>query len=72
MSGIEEIKIWVNFCEDVNEDIYVEIRSNGLNINQVATKFGGGGHLQASGCTIKDKNQIMEIVEELNKVARGE
>lgn len=70
MSGIEEIKIWVNFCEDVNNDIYVEIRSNGLNINQVATKFGGGGHLQASGCTIKDRNQIWEVINELNTVVR--
>ncbi len=70
MSGIEEIKIWTNFCEDVNGDIYVEIRSNGLNINQVAVKFGGGGHLQASGCTIKDKSQIIEVINELNNVIK--
>ncbi len=68
MAGIEEVKIWVNFCEDISGDIYVEIRSNGLNINQVAVKFNGGGHLQASGCTIKDKAQIWDVIEELNKV----
>lgn len=70
MSGIEEVKIWVNFCEDTNNDIYVEIRSNGLNINQVATKFGGGGHLQASGCTIKEKGQIKEVIAALNNVVK--
>lgn len=72
MGGIEEVKIWSNFSEDVSGDIYVELRSSGLNINQVATKFGGGGHLQASGCTLKSKDQIKEVIEELNKVARGE
>lgn len=70
MSGIEEVKIWVNFSEDINNDIYVEIRSSGLNVNQVATKFGGGGHLQASGCTIKDKSQIWDIINELNNVVK--
>lgn len=70
MSGIEEVKIWVNFSEDTNNDIYVEIRSSGLNVNQVATKFGGGGHLQASGCTIKDKSQIWDIINELNNVVK--
>lgn len=72
MGGIEEVKIWSNFSEDVSGDIYVELRSSGLNINQVATKFGGGGHLQASGCTLKNKDQIKDVIEELNKVARGE
>ncbi len=72
MSGIEEIKIWANFSEDISGDIYVELRSSGLNVNQVATKFGGGGHLQASGCTLKNIDQIKEVVEELNKVVRGE
>lgn len=72
MGGIEEIKIWSNFSEDVNGDIYVELRSSGLNVNQVATKYGGGGHLQASGCTLKDFDTVYKLIEDLNKVARGE
>lgn len=71
MSGIEEISIWANFCEDVNGDIYVEIRSNGININQVATKFGGGGHLQASGCTIKSYDDIDKVIAELDALIGG-
>ena len=72
MGGIEEIKIWSNFSEDVNGDIYVELRSSGLNVNQVATKYGGGGHLQASGCTLKDFDTVYKLIEDLDKVARGE
>jgi len=72
MAGIEEVKIWANFSEDVNGDIYVEIRSSGLNINQVAVKFGGGGHLQASGCTIYNLNDVEKVVAALDLVAKGE
>ena len=70
--SIEEIKIWANFSEDENGDIYCEIRSNGANINVVATKYGGGGHLQASGTTIYGFDTVKDIISDLEKVARGE
>ena len=72
MSGIEEIGIWANFCEDISGDIYCEIRSNKYNINQVAVKHGGGGHLQASGCTIKTFDEVKEIIADLEAVIKGE
>lgn len=72
MSGIEEICIWANFSEDVNGDIYCEIRSNGKNINQVAVKYGGGGHLHASGCTLKDFDTVKLLISDLELVAKGE
>lgn len=72
MAGIEEVQIWVNFSEDINNDIYVEIRSNGININQVAMKYGGGGHLQASGCTLKKYSEIDDVINDLNKLIEGE
>lgn len=72
MAGIEEIKIWANFSEDENGDIYCEIRSNGPNINVVATKYGGGGHLQASGTTIYSFDTVKKIINDLERVARGE
>ncbi len=72
MAGIEEVKVWANFTEDVDGKVYVELRSSGLNINQVAVKFGGGGHLQASGCTIDNLDMINSVIEELNKVVKGE
>lgn len=73
MAGIEGIPVWVNFSQDPNSDsIYVEIRANGYNINSVASAHGGGGHLQASGCSINSFEEIETIIEELNVVARGE
>lgn len=72
MSGVNEIDCWASFTYDNNGDIYVEIRSNKFNINQVATKYGGGGHIQASGATIKDESLIPLIIEDIKKVAKGE
>lgn len=70
MSGIEEISIWANFTEDVNGDIYCELRSNGKNINQIAAKYGGGGHLQASGCCVKSFDEVKEIIKDLDDLAK--
>ncbi len=72
MAGIEEICIWANFSEDESGDIYCEFRSNGKNINVVATKYGGGGHLQASGTTVYSFDTVKEIIADLERVARGE
>ena len=70
MGGIENIPVWANFTEDGENGIYVEIRSNQYNINKVATMHNGGGHLQASGCTIFTYDEVNQIIEELNEVVR--
>ena len=72
MSGIEGINVWSNFTETETGEVYCEFRSNGANVNKVATMFGGGGHLQASGCTLSNKKEIKYVIRELNKVAKGE
>ena len=72
MSGIENINIWATFTENEAGEVYVELRSNKANINQVAVKYGGGGHLQASGATVKGLDIIPSIIKDLEKVASGE
>ncbi len=65
MGEIRGVDIWVNFTE-TDEGILCELRSSRHNINQIAVKHGGGGHLKASGATLKDKAEVMELLEELN------
>ena len=72
MAGIKGIDIWANFTEDADGKILVELRSNGLNINKVAVKYGGGGHLQASGCSLESKEYIYQVLEDLNKIVEGQ
>lgn len=68
MAGIKGVDVWVNFTEDVDGKILVEYRSNGINVNQVAVKYGGGGHLQASGCSLESSEYIYNVLEDLNKI----
>ena len=47
---VNEIIVWVFLTEDIKSNlIRANIRSVGPYINDVATKFGGGGHKYASG-----------------------
>lgn len=45
----------------------ISMRSKNINIAEVCEKFGGGGHKNASGCTIKSdvKNSIAQILDVL-------
>ena len=62
MAGIEGIDVWVNFTEDAeNNCVAAEIRSNSYNINQVAVKYGGGGHLNASGASLKNFDEADKL-----------
>lgn len=67
MSGIEGILVWANFTEDETGEVYCEFRSSGININPVASYFGGGGHMQASGCTLPNLLKVKEAVKLLEK-----
>ncbi len=65
MGDIRGVDIWVNFTE-TEDGVLTEIRSSKFNINPVATKYGGGGHAKASGATVKDRNEAMLLLADLN------
>ena len=65
MGDIRGVDIWVNFTE-TDTGVLCELRSNKFNINPVAVKYGGGGHAKASGATLKDRDEAMRMLEDLN------
>lgn len=60
------------------EEIKVSFRSNSwLDVNMVAQKFGGGGHVRASGCTIsaplsEAKKTVISSLEEALNAGRND
>lgn len=65
---IAEIKAWTMITEDKNNGlIRVSIRSRGPIINEVAGKFGGGGHKFASGVKLRSFDDANELIEALDK-----
>ena len=71
MSEIKGIDSWVNFTE-TEDGVLCEIRSNCHNINQIAVKYGGGGHAKASGATLKNKDEAMSMLEDLCALSKQE
>lgn len=67
MAEIKGVNTWVNFTE-TEEGILCELRSKTQNINQIAVKYGGGGHIKASGTTVKTKAEAMALLDELDKM----
>ncbi len=71
MGDIRGVDIWVNFTE-TEDGVLAELRSGKYNINPIATKYGGGGHAKASGATLKSREEAMAMLEDLNRICRGE
>lgn len=65
---IKELICWCFVTYDERNNVYkINIRSRGPVINEVANKFNGGGHKFASGCRIKDKEDIPKLLAALDK-----
>jgi nanoRNase/pAp phosphatase (c-di-AMP/oligoRNAs hydrolase) len=58
-----------NFTE-VENGVACELRSSRYNINPVAVKYGGGGHQKASGATVASKEIAMQMLADLNEMAK--
>lgn len=71
MGEIRGIDSWVNFTETA-DGVLCEIRSGKYNINSIAVKYGGGGHQKASGCTLKDREEAMMLLDDLNSLSEAE
>ena len=69
MSDIRGVDIWVNFTE-TDAGVLAELRSSKFNITPIAVKYGGGGHAKASGATLKNYDEAMSMLEDLNDFNR--
>lgn len=65
IADIQGLKIWV-FAVDEGTEIRCRIRSKGIVINDIASDFGGGGHPNASGVSVRDWAQFETLAEALN------
>ena len=65
---VNEILIWVFFSEDTKAGIIkANIRSRGPVINEIATRYGGGGHVYASGARLKTWEEAELLIKDLDE-----
>ena len=68
---INEMLVWVTATEDKDLGTYrVSIRSRGPIINEVAANHGGGGHMYASGTRLKNEEEIMSLIKDLDETSK--
>ena len=68
MNDITGMDIWANFTE-CEKGVLCELRSSRFNINPIAVKYGGGGHMKASGAPLKNREEAMLMLADLDKMA---
>ena len=68
MSGINGIDVWANFTEEESGKVICEFRSTKYNVNQIAVKYGGGGHKFASGATVNNLDVVNDVIKDLESL----
>ncbi|AKU80292.1 DHH family phosphoesterase [Spiroplasma turonicum] len=67
--NIKEIEVWyIAYESNSSKKIKVSLRSRKHNVNKVAEKFGGGGHILASGLTLQSWKELKLLNKELDKL----
>ena len=74
IGNIKGYKVWVGFVEREDGRLSAEFRSNELDVQSIAVRHGGGGHIHAAGMTVSkfDHEFINQILKECDElIAKG-
>ena len=61
--GIEGVEVAVSILETGKNKFKISLRSHTVNVNEIASVYGGGGHVLASGCQIFGEYE--EVIDKL-------
>lgn len=64
LEGIKGSLIWIFFIQNKEKIWRVRLRSRFASVNEIASKYRGGGHLQASGATVNNKKEIKALLQD--------
>ena len=68
---IKDVYVWAFVTHDAKNDVYkVNIRSKGPIINEIASKYHGGGHKFASGVRTNEESAIESLLLDLDEASR--
>lgn len=72
--SIDGVKVAIIFKEDSGNKVNVSFRSKGdVDVNRIASVFGGGGHVKASGCIVEGSLAEVErkVLGKVDEVLNG-
>lgn len=69
LSNIEGIVMWIFFTEDIERRfIRTGFRSRGPVVNELAKKYGGGGHRLASGTLVDNWDSVDNVIKDADEI----
>lgn len=68
-SNIKDYYVWVMIIEN-SEGIRIRLRSKGPSINELATKYNGGGHKLASGAKLNSWNELDDFINDADMLVK--
>ena len=69
---IKDVYVWCFVTHDIKNEVYkVNIRSKGPVINEIASRYHGGGHKFASGVRTKERSDIDHLLKELDEACKA-
>ena len=69
LSNVEEFKIWGAITENKEAgNIRVSLRSRQYPVNEVASRYHGGGHMLAAGATLETIDQLPDLINDVQEV----
>lgn len=69
LSGIRGVLCWLAFIE-TPDNIRVRLRSRFMAINELAERYNGGGHANASGATVYSREEMNELIKEADAMVK--
>ena len=70
LEGIKGSLIWIFFIQNKDKIWRVRLRSRFIGVNEIASKYNGGGHMQASGATVNNKKEIKALLKDADEHLR--
>lgn len=70
LGGIEGIESWLFFIQYPN-NVRVEFRSKNIHVDEIASEFGGGGHNNASGCSLDNMSKYEDVINRVLEVVKN-
>lgn len=67
---ISDVNTWAFISEREKDKFRVNLRSKTIAINPIAEKFGGGGHPLASGVFVHGKDQVDNLLQQMDKITK--
>ena len=62
MDAIKGSLIWIAFIENDDGTVRARLRSRFIDVQKLAAQFGGGGHENASGATLKEQEDVKRLL----------